>query len=92
MACRAFRFVFSAVLSALDSACSFLRFVCLLVLALFSSLLIRKSPTVTCRREVNKLVLVLQGLFLSFEVGDGVSSAVLECGILDGDEFPAFFA
>ena len=31
-------------------------------------------------------------MFLPFEVGDGESSAVLEAGVLDGDEFPAFFA
>ena len=34
----------------------------------------------------------LGGVFLSFEVGDGESPAVLKRGILDADEFPAFFA
>ena len=34
----------------------------------------------------------LLGLFLSFEVSDSESSAVLKGGVLDGDEFPAFFA
>jgi hypothetical protein len=29
---------------------------------------------------------------LSFEISDGEPSAVLECGVLDADEFPAFFA
>jgi len=35
---------------------------------------------------------VLGGVFLSFEVGDGESSAVLERGVLDAYQFPAFFA
>ena len=39
-----------------------------------------------------KIVRVLRGLFLSFKVGDGEPSAVLECGVLYADEFPAFFA
>jgi len=39
-----------------------------------------------------KIVRVLCGLFLSLKVGDGESSAVLECGVLYADELPAFFA
>jgi hypothetical protein len=39
-----------------------------------------------------KIVRVLCGLFLSFKVGDCEPSAVLECGVLYADEFPAFFA
>jgi hypothetical protein len=91
LACLAFRFSFSAAFSAFPSARFLLRLACTLPLLLAWFLLNKIAHGFRGFKLINKGSLCLGGL-LSLEVGNREPSAVLQRGVLHGDELPTFLA